>query len=332
MNERDADSLWDTDYLWDPDYLWDTTAPVEPDVAALERALAPLRWSGSSAPEHVLTARASGARPWRWFAAAAAAAALLLAWGAAAWWRGSELRPGDAGRHFVAGQQALHLAMGELATVTLSVGGELELVHWRDDELRLRLRRGRLQADIAEPPAVVAGFFVVEVPIGSANGERAAVDIVDRGCRFEVDVERVGEVAVTVQEGAVSVAVGSREAWVPAGAGARVVDGFVGTPLFADASGDVRQLVRLYDKSVRGGSSAEERRKLAQKLAMLSRAPHDALPLWHLLLDDDAFVRKIVTEALYRLAGAPDGSAVLERVYRADEWLPLLRGGVWRAR
>src|SRR5690606_13175390 len=99
--------------------------------------------------------------------------------------------------------------------VTLSPGGELELVHWRDDEARWRLHRGGLLADVASPPAVAAWPFVVEVGGGDSGDARAAVTSVDRSGRFEVIADRADEVAVSVQRGTVTVAAGAREVWLP---------------------------------------------------------------------------------------------------------------------
>jgi len=316
----------------DDRYLLDPGAPEgDADVQALERALSPLRRRGGPAPERVLAAplasRPSASARWRWPLAGLVAAA-------ACWWlllwlgagdgamRGGSLREGAASRTFVAAKQPLVVPLGERASVTLQPGSELEFVHWRADEARLRLRRGALLAEVQPPPAVAPAWFVVETPRGV---------VVDRGCRFELTVRgqrAKAESVVRVLEGAVTFGDGGREVFVPAGATARLTPDGVGTPTFVDAPRDLKQLARMYDEALRE-RDRDRRAEVARKLAFTCNQPPDTLALWHLTSDDDYEVRKIATDALFQIVGAPDGARDLLRVYTADEWLPHLRVTAW---
>jgi hypothetical protein len=307
------------------DYLFDPQAPVDPEVAALERALAPLRaapgpWRG----QPPLPTPARGPRRWPLWLGLAGAAAFVALWLTLG--RGERLAPASPARQFVAGATDVEIPFGDVGAVTLGAGSELEFVHWRADQLLLRLVRGRLEARVAPPPRVVAGFFQVDTPMGR---------VVDQGCRYELVVHDARRAQVRVTEGAVTFAGAGRTVFVPAGATAAVVDGRLGTPSFVDSAPELRKAAGAYDRlaGTPDAKVVEERRVARERIAALVRVPRDSLVLWHLLADagadaaaDDA-ARALVEARLRALVGPPreDGAARHEPAV----WLGFLREAVW---
>jgi FecR protein len=309
------------------DYLWDPHEPPDAELQALERTLAPLRHDGRELDAERLPPQRRASRR-RWPLAAAALAAAVLAV-FALWPDAATLRPGAGGRRFVAGAEAVTIALGELAQVTVMPNSDLWFAHWRADEARFRLRSGSIGVRVAPPPAVAPKFFCVDTPGGS---------VVDLGCRYLLQVRADGTEHVRVTEGAVQFAYPQRQVFVPAGAECTVQDGRPGTPLFTDTDGKLRDLVGKFDSITAARASAPQpvprmdREKLAAAVAMSCRAGRDTLVLWHLLRDDESAIRLLAEARLVELEGAPPGCLV-DKFGRSDAdpelWLAYLRLGAW---
>jgi len=94
------------------DYLLDPRAPVAPEIAALEKALLPLRFRGGGPSERVLTVpvrRTFGPWPWVLVTTVAAAAALWL------WLHlpSDDLYPGSPSRTYVSAKNEVQVHLGE---------------------------------------------------------------------------------------------------------------------------------------------------------------------------------------------------------------------------
>src|SRR5690606_18652007 len=150
------------------------------------------------------------------------------------------LRPGAPERSFVAKRDELAVRLGDLIAITLQPNSELQFVHWRDGEqAKFRLIRGGLRAEVAPPPRVAPGFFVLETPHAT---------VVDQGCSYELLIDDGGTTRVFVDAGIVTFADQERTVWVPAGARAVVDQAGVQTPVFVTATREVRKLVQLIDQ------------------------------------------------------------------------------------
>lgn len=310
-NQQRPDEVTPDDYLFDP------RAERDPEIAALEQALRPLRLADDRVPERVLAAVPTRRR-WPLAALVAAAAAVLCLW-----WGLSEdgeaLRPGSPARVFVAGEQERTVALGDLAVITLQPGSELGFVHWREGEQALfRLQKGGMRAVVAPPPRVAAGFFVVESPRGT---------VVDQGCTYEFVLDKKGVARVYVEDGAVTFSNGERTVWVPAGARAMVGPDGVRTPTFLTTAPVIKKLVDRID-TLQHSKDPADYYSLINKLVAACSEPGDTLPLWHLLELGDPFAAKAATEGLFRLVGAPDGKGSI-RMFPASEWLRHLREVAW---
>lgn len=298
------------------DYLVDPAAPVDPEIAALERALAPLAYRPR-------TWRAMPSRPRRrslpWLLAAAA---LLIA-GAAWWFAGGErpLEPFAAARTFIAANEALRIPLGDVAEITLRPGSELDFRHWRKDEMLFALKRGGLEARVAPPPKVVAGFFRMATPHGL---------VVDQGCRYELIVRDDGGAHVLVTEGAVTFAARDRTVFVPAGAMAEVGPDGPATPTFVDGAIELVRAVRKYDDLLAARAPIDDRGITVKMVLAAARAPRDSLALWHLLRDPEPEFRDAAERALVDLVGPPPGTKASRGGYDPEDWLPFLRLSAWQ--
>ena len=325
MNERDP---------FDPEPM-DSEPMSAAEVQRLQQALSPLQWRerpfdpatlpaalpSATLPSATLPAATlprpwwSPARPWPWLLAAAVLVAVLLPWARS---RGGALplQPAAAPRQFVALDQPLSIPLGTLATITLRPGSELDFVHWRADQALFALRRGGLEAQVAPPPAVQAGFFQVDTPLGR---------VVDQGCRYTLDLDAAGA-RVLVTEGAVTFARGERTVFVPVGAEVVVDDAGPRTPCFTDAEPELRQRLRAFDRP--SGKQVEGALALGLQLVDAVQRPRDTLVLWHLLRDPDAELRAVAEQRLLELAGPPYASK--QASFDAEEWLPHLRLKMWQ--
>ncbi len=306
MNERD-------------DYLSDPTQPVDREVAALEQALAPLRWRARACPEVALPRR----RRWPLFAAAVAVAAAMLV---AAWFLfttvdDDSLRPGAAMRTFATKATARTVPLGDLAEITLHPGSELQFRHWHAGTQALfALQRGAISVRVQPPPAVPVEFFVVDTPVGR---------VVDMGCRYELQLRSDGSAHVLVTEGAVTFRAGDRTVWVPVDAAVVVDARGPGTPCFLDASDDLRKAVLEFDAVAQKALDLDTRLMSLKLVINEIASPRDSLVLWHLLGDPEPQVRAVADAELRALVGSPPGVGKEPELTAAD-WLAHLRLAFWQ--
>lgn len=294
------------------DYLWDRSGEPDPEIARLEKALAPLAHDGR-APE--LPAAPVPVRRPRFEPRVLLAAACLLAVAAVALWTSQNPSNGPAwqvarvegapriglwrfGDHARLGEgQVLvtdarskaRVEVGAIGEVTLDPGSRLRLLRARDQDHRMALERGVLHAFIVAPPRQ----FTVETP---------AVNAVDLGCAYTLEVAKDGSSIVTVETGWVSFERDGREAFIPAGARCVTQKGRdPGTPHFADASPRLIAALQTLDESPYGIGRRE-----ALDAVLASARPQDALTLWHLLarLTD---ARDDVYDRLAALSPPPPG-------------------------
>ena len=316
------------------DYLWDGGSPRDEQVAALERALSPLRWQ-----HQPLAMQRRGQsmllKPAMTPLRAAAALALLVGgvWlvslfrtsfndigdmkamrntaGATMAVRTLQGAPRIAGQRIAdrseisAGQwletdaeSSAQVAVGDLGTVNVEPDSRLRLVHAHADEQRLELARGSLRAFITAPPRL----FIVDTPAAAA---------VDLGCayRLNVDVSGDGEIEVTL--GWVSMENHGRESIVPYGAKCitRKQQG-VGTPFYADASAVLIEALQRFDFDD-GGDAALE-------VVLREAAVRDSLTLWHLLGRTKDESRGRVFDRLAALTPPPNGVS-RDAIVRGDQ-------------
>jgi len=214
------------------DYLFDKQGEPDPEIARLERLLAPMAYRGGRPTVSPLPAPARRRRVVV-FAVGALGLAVLLAFlwlrpGARGWeartLAGAPTVEGHAlasrlavGAWLETGAGRALLRVGGLGTVELAPGTRARIVETGAAQERLELSRGGLSARIGAPPR----RFVVETP-------RARV--IDLGCAFELTVDDAGAGRLVVTEGRVALAGAGREVVVPAGARCELTAGGPGVP------------------------------------------------------------------------------------------------------
>jgi hypothetical protein len=227
-----------------------------------------------------------------------------------------ELRPGTAGRTFVAADRPREIALGTLAQITLHPGSRLRFVHWQQGkEALFALDQGGLSARVVQ--GVPAKFFVMATPHGR---------VVDLGCRYELTLRDDGAAFVRVTEGAVEFEFEQRSVFVPAGAATTVTrERGPSTPLFADAPVRLRKAAAVYDAAL-AAADAERRQKAVEELAAVCSTPRDALALWHVLEGDPGpGCLEVAERRLYDIVGAPNGMQSKSPTWDKAVWLAWLR-------
>ena len=317
------------------DYLWDARGRRDEHVAALERALSPLRWQSRPLMlDH--PARPMLFRPRLAPLRAAAGLGLMItgAWlvslfrtsfndigdmkttrntfaGATMAVRTLQGAPRIAGQRIADrgeisagqwletdGESSAQVAVGDLGTVNVEPDSRLRLVHAHADEQRLELARGGLSAFITAPPRL----FIVDTPAAAA---------VDLGCAYRLSVDESGDGEIEVTLGWVSMENHGRESIVPHGAKCitRKQHG-VGTPFYADASGVLIEALQRFDFDD-GGDAALE-------IVLRAAAVRDSLTLWHLLGRTQGEACGRVFDRLATLTPPPNGMS-RDAIVRGDQ-------------
>jgi hypothetical protein len=292
------------------DYLWTGRGTPDPEIARLERLLAPYAHRG--APLH-LEPREPARRAVRWLFPLLTAAASILLVAAAASFRqvpersawtvrpleGTPLVGGsavDGSAHLKVGQalttdgqSRAQLAVESVGRVNVDPNSRVRLLEAHAGEQRMALDRGRIRAEIWAPPR----RFYVNTPSSVA---------VDLGCAYTLDVDERGWGLVHVTVGWVAFEYRGREAFIPQDAvcATRPRVG-PGTPHYQDAPPELVNGLSILDfpttESVNRGAALD---------AVLGAARRrDALTLWHLLSRGSRDERARVYDRLNALVPAP---------------------------
>lgn len=281
------------------DYLWDRSGEVDPEVAELERLLAPMRWRERAFAAGHGTPRDSAASPPRRrprpgrVAMALAATLAALAIGIAAWWQYRQHWPAQQpwqvvradGEVRIDGQTSgadarlapgavletgaghVRLRAARIGEVVVGAGSRFRILATGSGRHRTQLEHGRLWARIWAPP----GAFGVATPAG---------EVFDLGCEFVVDAREDGSGLLAVRSGWVQVDNGWHEVLVPQGARvAFAAGGRPGTPYDAGATAAFLAALRAIDALP---ADRAPDAGLVQRLVAHAR-PGDAISLLSLL-------------------------------------------------
>lgn len=313
------------------DYLWDGSGPADPEVARLERALAPHRWRGQMPVEAPTSRRPRWPRVLALVAAAGVLAALSFllrerssdpAYGVETLAGAPRVEGGGSG--LLRAGEALEtdarsrakLRIGELGDVVLEPGTRVRVERPEDGaqgaQHLLWLERGTVVASIFAAPRA----FQVGTPAGIA---------VDLGCIYRTTVEVDGATRLAVVSGQVSFEADGRRAIVPSGAWCRALPGEGPGPAFRDDA--PAALVAAVERLERAADPPAPARA---ELLAAARHDEDALTLWHLLEHPSAELREAVFDALAAVEPPPAGleraalvgrdRAALDRWRRAMAW------------
>ena len=283
------------------EYLWNREGEPDPEVARLEKLLAPVAYDPAAhkASYHrpsrrslaIPVAIAAGLAVFGLFRAAKPPVMPETGWTVSM--GGSEARAVRQGEWLAtpAGATA-SVESSSVGELTIEPNSRLRLVESQDRRQRFDLQRGVIHALIWAPPAQ----FAVDTP---------SARTVDLGCRYTLEMTESGEGRLSVQLGWVAFQAGNRESFIPAGATCLTQPKTgPGTPFFDDA--DARLIQGLAQFDGRGDSL---------ETILGSARARDALTLWHLLSRTRGEDRQRVYMRLAGLVKLPDAaneSAVLK--------------------
>lgn len=181
------------------------------------------------------------------------------------------------------------ISVGQIGEVKVEPNSRVRLVEARDDNHRLALGRGKMEAFIWAPPRK----FFVDTPSAVA---------VDLGCSYTLEVNDDGQGLLHVTLGWVAFEWQGLESFVPADAMCLTRPGLgPGTPYFSDASVDFQTALANFD--IAGVDQTARATALAIVLAEARK--HDALTLWHLLARTAGNERAHVYDRLSELIPPP---------------------------
>lgn len=320
--------------MTDDDYLWEKKGEPDADVERLERVLRPL--GRKDGDPFVVATVPHRPRLFVWAALAAVAATVVVA---VSLQRNTETPPmppvaaptvatgpkihdatGDAavgvGEWIETKDADRQILVGDLGRVTLAAQSRLQVRHVSDEETRLYLARGSMEAVVSADAR--PRFFQVDTD---------AARCVDLGCRYTLDVAPSGDATVRVVTGQVAFETATREVFVPAGAVAVARKGRgPGTPRFEDAR---ETLVAAFDAYDAATESADRRRELARAALDSVTEARDTLPAWHLLQDEDAEIVRAAASRLEAVAGKCEVAATATPREVREAWKERLESECW---
>ncbi|MFN0108071.1 MAG: zf-HC2 domain-containing protein [Blastocatellia bacterium] len=175
------------------------------------------------------------------------------------------------------------ISVGQIGEVKIEPNSRVRLVETQDDNHRLAMQRGKMEAFIWAPPRT----FFVETPSALA---------VDLGCSYTLEVAEDGTALLHVTMGWVAFEWQGRESFVPAEAKCVTRPKLgPGTPYFKDASAEFQTALTAFDSG--NADSLETVLSLARK--------RDALTLWHLLTRTDGEARGKVFDRMAEFIKPP---------------------------
>lgn len=258
------------------DYLWDGSGSPDPEVARLEKLLAPL---AHDRPLNELKLRRSRKRgPWITGAVVAAAAAVgLVVWfhgrtspasepigeqavscsnhvveeqpGMAFITHGGQVACGDGvsergvlpiGGTLDTGANRASLTIGTIGTAELFEGTRVRLDRSEPSRHQLHLERGRMHARVIAPPRI----FAITTP---------STSVIDLGCEYTIEIDDAGRGSIVVQSGKVELDGTAGVVVAPAGTTTRLLAGRQPSLPIADgASGELRAAVGDFERGTAG--------------------------------------------------------------------------------
>lgn len=175
------------------------------------------------------------------------------------------------------------ISIGQIGEVKIEPNSRIQLIEAQEENHRLALQRGKMEAFIWAPPRK----FFVQTPSALA---------VDLGCSYTLEVAEDGTALLHVTMGWVAFEWQGRESFVPADAMCITRPGTgPGTPYFADASANFQTALTKFD--------ADETGALDEVLAEARK--RDGLTLWHLLARTEGDARGKVYDRLAELIPPP---------------------------
>lgn len=243
---------------------------------------------------------------WRWTAAAAIAASLLAGWffvyASRPSWNVVRIVAGAEERGRVAeggwietgANSTVQIEVGSIGVVDVEPNSRVRVVVARDNEHRLELGKGAIDATITAPPRL----FFVGTP---------AVTVVDLGCAYRMESDESGNGILHVRVGWVALERGEREVFVPSGASCRIREKRgAGTPYFDDAPVALRDALAEFDEN---GSGLDA--------ILTASREQDTMTLWHLLPQVNGVDRDRVFNRMAALVPLP-GSVTREKALALD--------------
>jgi hypothetical protein len=194
------------------------------------------------------------------------------------------------------------IKVAEIGHVEVAPSSRVGLVMTAPTEHRLKLARGKLEAEILAPPRL----FIVETPSAVA---------IDLGCAYVLEVDEAGTGRLRVTSGYVALERDERESIVVAGAACETRPGIgPGTPYFEDASVELRSALERFDFA---GGGIDALRPVIE-----GSRRRDTLTLWHLLSRVEEAHRGMIYDRLVTLVAPPDG-VTRDAILRLDA--PILK-------
>jgi FecR-like protein len=175
------------------------------------------------------------------------------------------------------------LEVADIGTLQVAPLSRVRIKRTGEDEHRVELARGRIDASVDAPPRL----FVVETPSATA---------VDLGCEYSLEVDEDGNGRLELTLGWVALEDGPRTAIVPEGAVCPMRAEFgPGTPRRAAASGEFLSSLDAFDA---GDATILER-------ILATAGDADGLSLWHLLARAEGDGRAAVYDRLAEFVPPP---------------------------
>ena len=175
------------------------------------------------------------------------------------------------------------ISVGQIGEVKIEPNSRVQLVEAHEDNHRLAMQRGKMEAFIWAPPRK----FFVQTPSALA---------VDLGCSYTLEVAEDGTSLLRVTMGWVAFEWQDRESFVPAEAECLTRPKlWPGTPYFKDAAAEFQSALAAFDLG----------ELTALDAVLASARKRDALTLWHLLARTDGEARAKVFDRLAQLIPPP---------------------------
>jgi hypothetical protein len=181
---------------------------------------------------------------------------------------------------------------GPIGEVKVEPGSRVRITGASQDEYRLSMERGEVQAKVSAPPRI----FFVDTPSAEA---------IDLGCAYTLDVDRSGAGSLHVTSGWVELILKGRfKSLIPAAASCQTRRGVgPGTPYFDDASATLKSALEQFDFGVPAAGSGSN----PLDTILVEARKRDSLTLWHLLARVAPADRARVYDRLAQLVPLPVG-------------------------